>query len=64
MVDVDVPPVELFTIAQVAEMFTVTPDTVRVWLRAGRFPNARKVGGKNWRVPRQDIVDFVEEGKK
>lgn len=51
----------VYTVHQVAEMFSVTTETLRKWLKEGRFPNAKKFGSR-WRIPHGDIVALVEKG--
>jgi excisionase family DNA binding protein len=44
------------TVPEVAERLRVHPETVREWLRAGRFPNARRISPRaGWRIPRGDV---------
>jgi excisionase family DNA binding protein len=45
------------TTEQVAARFQVTEETVRRWLRAGRFPRAYRLGAKKagWRIPLEDV---------
>jgi len=47
------------TVAQLAERFQRSPSTVRGWLEAGRFDNAYKLSGRDWRVPVADVEAFV-----
>lgn len=48
-------PEELYTVPQIAQMFQVTPYTVRVWLREGDMRGI-KVGNGRWRVSRQELI--------
>jgi excisionase family DNA binding protein len=44
------------TVEEVAALLRVHPETVRNWLRAGRFPHARRLSRRaGWRVPRKDV---------
>jgi excisionase family DNA binding protein len=44
------------TVVEVAELLKVHKETVREWLRAGRFPNARRISPRaGWRIPRRDV---------
>ena len=50
---------EWLTVAQVAELIQVHPETVREWLRVGRLPGnliSRRAG---WRVRRRDVERFL-----
>lgn len=52
-----VPPAEAALVAdlsveQLATLFGKRPSTVRAWLEAGACPQAYKLNGKTWRVPR------------
>lgn len=49
------------TVEQAAELLKVTIGTIQAWLKAGRFPNATKVG-RSWRIPLSDI-EVVLTGK-
>jgi len=50
------------TVAEVAEQLKVHPETVRVWLRAGRFPHARLISPRaGWRIPRADVDQLGRE---
>jgi excisionase family DNA binding protein len=50
------------TVQEVAALLKLHPETVRVWLRQGLFPNAyhlpRKAG---WRIPREDVEALKKE---
>lgn len=48
------PEVDL-TVDQVAERFQRGASTVRTWLGEGRFPNAYRLLGREWRIPRSDV---------
>jgi len=56
-------PDELLTVEQVAHVFKVIPDTVRVWIQSGA-PRASRPGngmrpGRKYRVRRADLDAFV-----
>ena len=51
---------ELLSTEQVADLLGFQPETVREWLREGRFVGARRVG-RRWRVPRS-AVEAVAAG--
>jgi len=58
---------KLLTVAEVAEQLSVTEETVRRWLRAGRLEGVRLSRRAGWRV-RQSSLDalleaFALEGK-
>lgn len=43
------------TAVEVAGMFGRGVSTVRTWLAEGRFPNAYRFRGREWRVPLHDV---------
>lgn len=46
-------------VVHVATVLGLSPHTVRAWMREGRLPGARKVGGK-WMVPLPDLAEVLE----
>lgn len=48
------PAVDL-TVTQVADLFARGHSTVRGWLTEGRFANAYRLHGREWRIPRSDV---------
>lgn len=46
------------TVKQTAELLGRSPSTIREYLRAGLFPGAYKMRGREWRVPRDGIREF------
>ena len=49
------------TTKEVAEILNVSPITVRLWCRQGKFPNAREEQtprGAVWWIPDTDLKDF------
>ncbi len=46
---------KLFSTGQAARACAVTPDTVLKWIKAGRVPATRTVGG-HWRIDEDDIA--------
>lgn len=53
---------KLYSIAKVAEIFDVSPVTVRYWIRLGKI-RSRKLGRRRL-VPGSEIRRIVEEGLK
>jgi len=50
------------TVQEVAEILKVHKETVRVWLRKGRFPHARLISPRaGWRIPRADVDQLGRE---
>ena len=50
-----------YTVPELAELFERKASTVRGWLDAGRFPDAYKLNGRDWRVPRAGVEAFRRE---
>jgi excisionase family DNA binding protein len=43
-------------VREVAALLKVHPETIRVWLREGIFPNAYQLPRRSgWRIPREDV---------
>lgn len=50
---------ELLTVRDVADRIQKSEETVKRWLRSGKFPNAYKVNDKKgWKIPHQDLQTF------
>jgi predicted site-specific integrase-resolvase len=47
-------------VADVAEMFSVTPYTVREWLKDDRLPGAFKLN-KQWKIPMSAIRALMQQ---
>jgi excisionase family DNA binding protein len=44
-------------VLEAAEALRIHPETVRVWIREGRFPHAYQLGRRGgWRIPPDDLV--------
>ena len=52
---------DMLTTTQAAEMCGVTDQTIRRWIRLGRFPGAwRGLGDTSpYRIPRADVEAFI-----
>jgi excisionase family DNA binding protein len=50
---------EILTVAQVADQFGVTPQTVRAWIGSGKLKGGRV--GKAYRILRRDVYAMVEQ---
>src|SRR5438552_1252344 len=48
------------TVAELAARFHRASSTVRGWVEAGRFPEAFKLEGRDWRVPESSVDAFLE----
>jgi excisionase family DNA binding protein len=46
------------SVEEVAELFEVTPATVREWLRAGKLPGVRP--GRDWKIQREDVYNLAQ----
>jgi len=54
---------KLLKTTEAAERLHVHPDTVRRWIKDGRFPNARKLGPTDkspYAIPEADIAAFEQ----
>ncbi len=52
---------DIMTVEQAAEYLQLTADTVRRLLREGQLPGRRI--GKEWRLSRRKLEEFIMEGK-
>ena len=50
---------KLYTVKEVAEMLHFQPNTIRLWLEAGKLRGI-KVGWQ-WRVRESDLQEFMKE---
>lgn len=48
------------TVEAVAAALHRSPSTIRGLLCAGAFPNAFKLNGKSWLIPRSDLMAYVD----
>lgn len=49
----------LYSTSYVADMFSVTTETVRNWIRTGKLKGVRLVVGGPWKVKHRDLVAFA-----
>lgn len=54
---------KLYTTKEVAEIFTVTTETVRNWIIAGKL-RGTQMGSSQYRVTRGDLVAFAKQHYK
>ena len=53
---------KMLTVSDVAQLFEVTPYTVREWLKAGKLEGAKLVPfGGQWRIPHSAVVAFANK---
>jgi excisionase family DNA binding protein len=52
---------KLYTVEQIAEIFSVTPSTVRIWLRNEELKGFKLNGRGPWRIREEDAVNFASE---
>lgn len=50
---------KLYSTKEIAEIFGVTAETVRSWITTGKLKGTQ-VGGHQYRVKRDDLVDFAQ----
>ena len=48
------------TVDAVASALHRSPSTIRGLLCAGAFPNAFKLNGKSWLIPRSDLKSYID----
>lgn len=49
-------------VVEAAGRLRVHPETIRVWLRHGRFPHAYQLGRRGgWRIPPDDLTAMKEQ---
>ena len=54
----------LLTVAEVADLLRVDPETVRRMLRSGRLRGSMPVSTRaGWRIPTSEVERVIEEGK-
>ena len=53
---------EIYTVEQAAEKLTVSPLTIREWLRNGTLPGHK--AGRFWRITDEDIEEMFAKTKK
>lgn len=52
--------VENVLVAEVGQFFRQSDDTIRKWIKEGKFPNAYKLG-KYLYIPKQDVLDLAHK---
>lgn len=50
---------KLYKVREVAELFEVTPATIRLWLNDGTLHGVKIGKGYYWRVPESSIKDLA-----
>ena len=53
----------LLTVGQVASELQVEANTIRIWIRSGRFPGWIKIG-REWRLAPDKFTEFKRKGHK
>ena len=48
-----------FTVNRVASELSRSPSTVREWCRAGKIPEAYRLNGREWRIPRSGLQKYL-----
>lgn len=54
---------ELLTIDEAAEMLKMHPETLRRKARFNEIPGFFKVSGKDWRIKREDLNNWIDQQK-
>jgi excisionase family DNA binding protein len=55
---------EYLTATEVADELRVTPNTVRIWLRAGELKGSYLSDRAGWRILREDLDTFVRDRRR
>lgn len=50
---------KLLTPEEIAKTLSISPETVRTWLRTGRLKGL-KAGPRMWRVRESDLAEFLK----
>lgn len=51
----------LYSTTQIAELFSVTTETVRDWIKSGKLKGTADEGGRAYRVRRRDLIEFANK---
>ena len=51
----------LYKVSEVAKLFEVKPDTIRVWLRDGTLRGVKIGKGHYWRVPASAVEELATD---
>jgi excisionase family DNA binding protein len=54
---------EYLTVAEVAGRLKVDPETVRVWLRAGKLQGTQLSRAAGWRIPESEVERLLRGGR-
>lgn len=52
---------KLYKVSEVADLFEVTPATVRLWLREGTIEGVKIGRGHYWRIPESAVQSLATE---
>ena len=52
------------TVEHVAELFGRADSTIRTWIAQGVFPSAYRLRGREWRIPRSDLVAHQQQQRE
>lgn len=58
----EIDPVADLTVAQVAEETGRAVSTIRTWLGRGDIPGAYRLHGREWRIPRSALREYLRRG--
>ena len=54
---------QLMTVNDIAALAQISTETIRRWVRQGRFPKPRKIGRAS-RWPREQVEEILRNGLK
>lgn len=55
----------VLTVKQVAARLQKSEETIKRWLRSGKFPNAyKKTNKQGWQIPQQDLQKWLDSSSK
>ena len=51
----------VYTVQEIAKHFKRDDETIRIWIREGKFPRSYKDGAGGWLIKHGDVVAYEQE---
>ena len=55
---------DLLTINEAAEILKLNPETLRQRIRKDEMPGFFKIGKRDWRIKREDLLNWIDQKKQ